>query len=46
MLMDISEGGAWIRGVPDLEAGDTGVMTIEGFDPSSTLCADAHVLTR
>jgi len=34
MLMDISEGGAWIRGVPDLEAGDTGVMTIEGFEHS------------
>ena len=32
-LTDISEGGAWIRGVPDLEIGDIGVMTIEGFAP-------------
>ena len=31
-LADISEGGAWIRGVPELDIGETGFMTIQGFD--------------
>jgi methyl-accepting chemotaxis protein len=32
MLADISEGGAWIRGVPELEIGETGTMSVQGFD--------------
>jgi aerotaxis receptor len=32
MLADISEGGAWIRGVPELDLGETGHMTVQGFD--------------
>jgi methyl-accepting chemotaxis protein len=32
-LSDISEGGAWIKGVPDLDIGDTGSMQIQGFEP-------------
>ena len=32
MLADISEGGAWIRGVPELDIGETGFMTLQGFD--------------
>ena len=31
-LADISEGGAWIRGVPELDIGETGFMTLQGFD--------------
>jgi len=31
-LVDISEGGAWIRCRPDLGTGETGSMTIAGFD--------------
>jgi ABC-type transporter Mla subunit MlaD len=33
MLADISEGGAWIRGVPELQIGETGIMTVQGFEP-------------
>jgi methyl-accepting chemotaxis protein len=33
VLSDISEGGAWIKGVPDLDIGETGSMHIHGFDP-------------
>jgi methyl-accepting chemotaxis protein len=33
VLSDISEGGAWIKGVPDLEIGATGSMQIHGFEP-------------
>ena len=32
-LADISEGGAWIRGVPELDVGETGFMTLQGFEP-------------
>ena len=31
-LADISEGGAWIRGVPELDIGETGFMTLQGLD--------------
>jgi hypothetical protein len=33
MLSDISEGGAWIKGVPDFDIGETGSMQLQGFDP-------------
>jgi len=33
VLSDISEGGAWIKGVPDLDIGETGTMQIHGFEP-------------
>ena len=29
-LADISEGGAWIRGVPELQIGETGFVSIQG----------------
>jgi methyl-accepting chemotaxis protein len=29
-LADISEGGAWIRGIPELQIGETGFVTIQG----------------
>jgi methyl-accepting chemotaxis protein len=31
-LADISEGGAWIRGVPELDIDETGFMTLQGLD--------------
>jgi methyl-accepting chemotaxis protein len=33
-LADISEGGAWIRGMPELNIGETGFMTVQGFEPN------------
>jgi methyl-accepting chemotaxis protein len=32
MLADISEGGAWVKGVPELDIGETGSMSIQGCD--------------
>jgi methyl-accepting chemotaxis protein len=32
VLSDISEGGAWIKGVPDLDIGETGSMQLQGFE--------------
>jgi methyl-accepting chemotaxis protein len=32
MLADISEGGAWIRGVPELQIGETGFVMVKGFE--------------
>jgi methyl-accepting chemotaxis protein len=32
ILADISEGGAWILGIPELQIGETGFMSIEGFE--------------
>jgi methyl-accepting chemotaxis protein len=29
-LADISEGGAWIRGIPELQIGETGFVSIQG----------------
>jgi methyl-accepting chemotaxis protein len=46
-LVDISEGGAWIRCRPDLQIGETGSMTIAGFehDLAYTVCLrDADAL--
>jgi methyl-accepting chemotaxis protein len=31
-LADISEGGAWVKGVPELGVGETGSMSIQGFE--------------
>jgi hypothetical protein len=41
-LADISEGGAWIKGAPNLAVEESGLFRIEGFDQHLRFMVRGH----
>jgi hypothetical protein len=41
-LVDISEGGAWVRCAPQINVGESGVLRIKGFAPMLAFTVRTH----